>query len=60
MPTYEYKCSECEERMSEIRSIHAPTPEHLCIKCGQKMNQVISLGGVTFNGSGFYSTDKKK
>ena len=59
MPTYEYKCSECEERLSETRSIHDPSPEHFCKSCGQKMNQVISLGGITFKGSGFYRTDNK-
>ncbi len=58
MPTYEYVCKECETKLSEIRSIHDPSPEHLCEKCGQKMNQVISLGGIKFNGSGFYSKDK--
>lgn len=58
MPTYEYACKQCETTLSEVRSIHAESPEHLCKDCGQKMQQVISLGGITFKGSGFYRTDK--
>lgn len=58
MPTYEYACKACDVRLSEIRSIHDDAPEHLCEKCGQKMQQVISLGGISFKGSGFYRTDK--
>ena len=58
MPTYEYVCKACEETLTDIRSIHAQEPIFLCVKCGQQMTQVISLGGITFKGSGFYRTDK--
>lgn len=58
MPTYEYVCRECETSLTEIRSIHDPSPVHICEKCGNRMNQVVSLGGIQFKGSGFYSKDK--
>ena len=58
MPTYEYVCRECETVLTDIRSIHADEPTFFCEKCGNRMNQVVSLGGITFKGSGFYRTDK--
>jgi putative FmdB family regulatory protein len=58
MPTYEYKCPDCDTFLSEVRSINDPEPEHLCEKCGNKMNKKFNLGAITFNGSGFYRTDK--
>lgn len=58
MPTYDYVCRECETTLSDTRSIHAEEPVFICEKCGHRMNQVISLGGITFKGSGFYRTDK--
>ncbi len=58
MPTYEYICRKCKEKLSEVRSINDPEPTHICETCGLEMNKIFNLGAVTFNGSGFYSKDK--
>ena len=43
MPTYEYKCQECEQ-IEEIRhSIHK-NPRYKCSNCGAKMERQIVLG----------------
>ena len=58
MPTYEYVCRECEITKSDNRSISAPEPDFFCEACGNRMNKVLSLTGINFKGSGFYSKDK--
>ena len=60
MPTYEYKCSECDHEFEEFQAISAP-PITICPSCGGKTERVISGGaGLIFKGSGFYITDYKK
>ncbi len=58
MPSYEYKCPECDIRFVVIRSILEKDPGYECETCKIQLNQVYSLGGITFKGSGFYRTDK--
>lgn len=57
MPTYQYKCSECDYRFEEFQRISEPAIE-ACPKCGGKAERIISGGaGFLFKGSGFYITD---
>jgi putative FmdB family regulatory protein len=57
MPTYEYKCLECDEVFEEFQKITDP-PVTQCKKCGGKVKRLISGGsGLLFKGSGFYITD---
>ena len=57
MPTYEYRCTKCDETFEEFQSITAP-PLDLCPSCGGKAIRVISGGaGLLFKGDGFYITD---
>ena len=57
MPTYQYKCSECDYRFEEFQLISEPAIE-ACSKCGGKVERIISGGaGFLFKGSGFYITD---
>lgn len=59
MPLYEYVCDN-GHKLSVMRSIHDDEPaETKCAECGGGMRQVIGGVGVTFKGSGFYSTDKR-
>jgi len=44
--------------MSVTRSMSDPDPGYLCKECDLLMIRVFSVGAVTFNGSGFYRTDK--
>lgn len=57
MPTYDYKCLECEVKFEKFQGITAPPLEE-CPDCGGKVKRLIGAGGgLIFKGSGFYSTD---
>lgn len=58
MPTYEYRCSACQNEWEEFQSIKAD-PTKKCPKCKKaKAERIISAGGgILFKGSGFYLTD---
>lgn len=58
MPTYDYKCKDCEHTWEEFQSITSK-PTRKCPECGKlKAERVIGPGaGIIFKGSGFYQTD---
>ncbi|MBC7518630.1 MAG: FmdB family transcriptional regulator [Microbacteriaceae bacterium] len=58
MPTYSYRCTECSEAFDVFQAF---TDDSLtvCPTCAGKLRKVFSAIGVTFTGSGFYSTDSK-
>ena len=59
MPTYEYKCTQCDVVFDEFQSITAK-PLTDCPKCKKKnaLKRLIGGGaGILFKGSGFYQTD---
>ncbi len=59
MPTYEYKCPSCQDKINVMHSI-GKTPFIGCVECKTQME--IGIGGgiaVHFKGSGFYETDYK-
>ena len=58
MPTYEYACSECAERLEVVQRF-ADDPLTLCPACGGRLRKVFSPVGVVFKGSGFYRTDNR-
>ena len=62
MPTYDYICSECEERFEHFQtmtsSVLTQKPNCEQEKCAVK--RIVSGGtGLIFKGSGFYLTDYK-
>jgi len=58
VPTYQYACTACEERMEAVQSFtDAPLTE--CPACGGALRKVFSAVGVVFKGSGFYKTDSR-
>lgn len=59
MPTYEYACTACGERLEAKQSFDDPPLEE-CPNCGGKLRKLFSPVGIVFKGSGFYSTDAKK
>ncbi|MBP7460024.1 MAG: zinc ribbon domain-containing protein [Candidatus Delongbacteria bacterium] len=60
MPTYEYRCQDCNYQFEKFQSI-TDCPLDVCPKCGGHIKRVISGGsGLIFKGSGFYITDYKK
>ena len=60
MPIYEYVCIECDKSIEIQRSINAEEKIPPCPMCGYHMTKVYNTFGISFNGSGFYSTDKGK
>ena len=58
MPTYEYKCANCNCLMEVFQSITA-NPLRKCPECGKmKLQRLLGTGaGLIFKGSGFYETD---
>ncbi len=59
MPTYEYKCNECDHHFETFQMI-TEEPVKKCPQCGGKVQRLISGGaGLIFKGSGFYITDYK-
>jgi len=58
VPTYSYRCTECDNAFDIVQSF---TDDSLsvCPVCGGKLRKVFSPVGVTFSGSGFYRTDSR-
>ena len=59
MPTYEYKCEECEKVFDVLQKLNSD-PVETCIDCGGKVEKLISASSFQFKGSGWYVTDYKK
>ena len=58
MPTYEYACTECGNRIEVVQSI-SEAPLTTCTVCGGALRKVFSPVGIVFKGSGFYRTDSR-
>ncbi len=58
MPTYDYKCAECDYTFELFQTISA-RPIRRCPECGKpKVKRLIGAGStIIFKGSGFYQTD---
>jgi putative FmdB family regulatory protein len=59
MPTYDYKCNNCNATEVHKRGMNDPEVEVNCKSCKSLMVRVFGLAAVTFSGDGFYSNDKK-
>lgn len=60
MPTYEYECSVCGHRFTQLQGIN-DKPLKKCPECSGSVRRLISGGaGFILKGSGFYATDYKK
>lgn len=58
MPTYNYKCTNCDHRF-EARQRISDDPLTECPVCHGPVRRVIMPVSVVFKGSGFYVTDNK-
>jgi putative FmdB family regulatory protein len=58
MPTYEYECQACHERLESVQKFSDPALT-TCEKCGGELRKVFSAVGIVFKGSGFYKTDSR-
>jgi putative FmdB family regulatory protein len=59
MPTYEYLCKSCGERL-EVQQSFTDDPLTECPRCEGPLRKVFGNVGITFKGSGFYKTDSRK
>ncbi len=59
MPTYDYRCDDCQSIFEQVQSIHDAALTQ-CPHCkGPHIKRLIGAGGgIIFKGSGFYVTDK--
>jgi len=58
VPTYEYACAECGERLEAVQKF-SDDPLTVCPACGGRLRKVFSPVGIVFKGSGFYRTDSR-
>ncbi len=56
MPTYSYKCTQCEKVFDSFHSMSCTDSQH-CPECNGVGKKLMSASSVIFKGSGFYSTD---
>ncbi len=58
MPTYEYACAECGERLEAVQKF-SDDPLTVCPACAGTLRKLFSPVGIVFKGSGFYRTDSR-
>jgi putative FmdB family regulatory protein len=55
MPIYEYKCE--NGHIFDVMQKLSENPLTTCVECGAPVRKVLHPVGISFKGSGFYSTD---
>ena len=58
MPTYEYECQSCHQRVEAVQKFSDPALT-TCEACGGELRKVFSAVGIVFKGSGFYKNDSR-
>jgi putative FmdB family regulatory protein len=58
MPTYGYRCGDCGHQFEIVQRI-SEEPLTACPKCQGKLSKMLYPVGISFKGSGFYTTDYK-
>jgi putative FmdB family regulatory protein len=58
VPTYEYACTECGERLEAVQKF-SDDPLTVCPACDGRLRKLFSPVGIVFKGSGFYRTDSR-
>lgn len=56
MPTYEYLCRSCGERLEVVQSF-SDDALTVCEACGGELRKVFSAAGLIFKGSGWHVKD---
>jgi putative FmdB family regulatory protein len=59
MPTYEYECQQCHERVEAVQKF-SDAALTVCPLCEGELRKVFSAVGIVFKGSGFYKNDSRK
>jgi putative FmdB family regulatory protein len=58
MPTYEYRCKDCENELEAVQGFH-DEPLTECPSCGGTLRKKFGSVGISFKGSGFYKNDSR-
>jgi putative FmdB family regulatory protein len=58
VPTYQYACTECGERLEAVQSFSDPALT-VCPACQGRLRKVFNSVGIVFKGSGFYRNDSR-
>ena len=58
MPTYVYKCEECNYHFEQLQKF-SDKPLKACPRCKGKVKRVIHPTGIVFKGSGWYVNDSR-
>jgi putative FmdB family regulatory protein len=58
MPIYEYRCE--NGHVFDVMQSMSEDPLKECVECGAPVKKVLQPVGISFKGSGFYSTDYTK
>jgi putative FmdB family regulatory protein len=58
VPTYQYACTACDERLEVVQKFSDEALTE-CAVCGGRLRKVFSAAGIIFKGSGFYRTDSR-
>jgi len=58
MPTYGYRCGSCGHEFEILQRI-TDKPLTTCPECGATLTKKLYPVGISFKGSGFYTTDYK-
>ena len=58
MPIYEYKCE--NGHVFDVMQKISEDSLQECVECGASVRKVLHPVGISFKGSGFYSTDYSK
>lgn len=59
MPTYQYRCTDCDDLLEVVQSF-TDDALTICPTCDGSLRKVFNAVGVVFKGSGFYATDNRK
>lgn len=57
MALYEFTCIPCDKTVT-ISATYEELEGQTCPDCSEILKRSYTFGAVTFNGSGFYRTDK--
>jgi putative FmdB family regulatory protein len=58
MPTYVYRCQQCNNHLEVIQKF-SDTPLRICPKCQGQLRRIIHATGIVFKGSGWYVNDSR-
>lgn len=56
MPSYDYKCGECQQITNIVAGINKKIDPPVCSACKTEMQKIFTAPPIQFKGQGFNST----